>query len=341
MKAALLKEWNQLALVELDKPVPGANEALIRVELAGVCGSDITVYRGLHMTAKTPVVLCHEILGTIQALPAGYTGPFSVGERVAVNPVIACGTCAACRSGYANACANLKLLGIHVNGGFAEYTTASVDKLVKVAPDLPDEVAALSEPFAVGCHVNIRAGVGKQDTILVVGAGTIGLVVALTAREMGAAQVVISEVNPQRLEIARAFGFEVIDAGRENVPERAGVYTCGAGFDVVFDAAGAKATILQLPDLCRIGGRMISLGLSGAPYEFILGKVSFKEQTLIGSRLYSQAHFEAGVQILEALSHKYDMTAMVSDVLPLDQIGFALDQMMNGQNTGKILIRCH
>ena len=115
MKAAVLKNWLDLELCDIDLPVPGKDEALIKVKLAGVCGSDIVVYRGKHMTATVPTVLSHEILGTIETLPEGYTGPFKVGQRVLMNPIISCGECAACRRGLGHVCENLKLLGIHVD----------------------------------------------------------------------------------------------------------------------------------------------------------------------------------------------------------------------------------
>ena len=120
MKAAVLKNWLELELTDIPMPVPNENEALIKVKLAGVCGSDITVYRGKHMTATVPTVLSHEILGEIVTLPENYAGPFKVGQRVLMNPIISCGECAACKRGLTHVCENLKLLGIHVDGGFAE-----------------------------------------------------------------------------------------------------------------------------------------------------------------------------------------------------------------------------
>ena len=165
MKAAVLKNWLDLELCDIPVPVPGENEALIKVKRAGVCGSDITVYRGKHMTATVPTVLCHEILGTIESLPEGYDGKFKLGQRVLMNPIISCGKCAACQRGLPWVCENLKLLGIHVDGGFAEYTKVGVDKLVALDEDIPDEVAILGEPFAVGQHVMVNSQVQKGDKV--------------------------------------------------------------------------------------------------------------------------------------------------------------------------------
>ena len=118
MRAAVLKNWLNMEMCDIPMPVPAENEALIKIKLAGVCGSDMTVYRGKHMTATVPVVLGHEILGTIESLPEGYEGKFKLGQRVLMNPIISCGHCSACKHGLPWVCENLKLLGIHVNGGY-------------------------------------------------------------------------------------------------------------------------------------------------------------------------------------------------------------------------------
>jgi len=340
MKAALLEKWNDLKMADLELPVPGEQEALIRVLYGGVCGSDVTVYRGLHMTAQAPVVLCHEILGVIETLPENYRGELQIGQRVVINPIVSCGTCAACRAGIQNACENLKLLGIHKNGGFAEYTVAEVEKLIPAPENLTDELAVLAEPFAVGAHVSRRAGVHKNANVLVVGAGTIGLVVALCAQKLGARSVTISEINPDRIVLAQKLKLQTVNPISESLLERTRELTDETGFDIVIDAAGAKASLLQLPDLCRVGGTIMSLGLSGAPVEFILGKVSFREQTVIGSRLYSQQDFINGVKMLQELAAELPIQTIVSDVYPLKETTSAMEKMLTGKNTGKILIRC-
>lgn len=339
MKAALLKTWNELELADLPEPHPGQNEALIKVRCGGVCGSDITVYRGLHPTAVAPVVLCHEILGNIETLPEGYNGSLKIGDRVLMNPVIACEECAACKNGHENVCGSLKLLGIHVNGGFAEYTAVRVDSLVAVEPSIPDHIAVLGEPFAVAYHVTKRGGVAKGDKVLIIGAGTIGIVTALAAIGRGA-DVWVSELNTERIALANKLGINTINPAECEIFEQTKALTGGLGFDIVIDASGSKAGALLLPELCRIAGRIMSLGLSGAPCEFPLGKVSFKELTLIGSRLYSQEDFEAGVRMMEQMSRERDLSGVVSDVMPLAHVIEAIELMKSGKNKGKILIDC-
>ncbi len=340
MKAAVLKNWLDLELCDIPKPVPGDNEALIKVRLAGVCGSDIVVYKGKHMTATVPTVLSHEILGTIESLPAGYEGKFTVGQRVLMNPIISCGECSACKRGLTHVCENLKLLGIHVDGGFAEYTKVAVDKLVALDEDIPDDVAILGEPFAVGYHVMVRSQLQKGDTVFISGGATVGLYIAIFARAFGAGRVIISEINEARRQFVESMGIETINPSETDAMDLMRTVTGGGGFDMVYDTSGAAACTLQMPDLCRCGGKMMSLNLSGDAYQFIIGKVSFKEITLIGNRLYSQEDFEKGVRFVEDNWKELRLDRMVTDRLTLGEIEKALHMMLDGQNICKIIIDC-
>ena len=338
MKAAVLKNWLDLELCDIPMPVPNENEALIKVRLAGVCGSDITVYRGKHMTATVPTVLSHEILGTIESLPEGYNGKFSVGQRVLMNPIISCGECSACKRGLPWVCENLKLLGIHVNGGFAEYTKVGVDKLVALDEDIPDDVAILGEPFAVGQHVMVNSQIQKGDKIFISGGATVGLYIAIFARAAGAERVIISEINEPRRKFVESMGIETINPNEVDAMDLMREVTGGGGFDIVYDTSGAPACVLQMPDLCRCGGKLLSLGLSGDAYQFIIGKVSFKEIKLIGNRLYSQEDFEQGVRFVEDNWRELHLDRMVTDRLGLTEIDKAINMMINGDNICKIII---
>ena len=337
MKAAVLESWLNLQLKDIPIPIPGKDEALIKVIRAGVCGSDITVYKGKHMTATVPTVLSHEILGRIESLPEGYGGPFAVGQRVLMNPIISCGKCAACRRGLPHVCENLKLLGIHVDGGFAEYTKVAVDKLVAIGDDFPDEVAILGEPFAVGQHVMLNSNVQPGDKIFISGGATVGLYIAIFAKAAGAERVIISEINEPRRQFVESMGIETINPESTDVMALAQEITDG-GFDIVYDTSGAPSCILQMPDLCRCGGKLLSLGLSGDAYPFVIGKVSFKEIRLIGNRLYSQEDFEAGVRFLESNWKRLHLDRMVTDRLGLSEINRAFDMMLHGENICKIII---
>ena len=340
MKAAVLKSWLNMEMCDIPMPVPAEDEALIKIKLAGVCGSDMTVYRGKHMTATVPVVLGHEILGTIESLPQGYEGKFKLGQRVLMNPIISCGHCSACKHGLPRVCENLKLLGIHVNGGYEEYTTVDVDKLVAVREDTPDDIAILGEPFAVGIHVMVNSKVQKGDKIFISGGATVGLYIAILAKAAGAERVIISEINEPRRQFVESMGIETINPNEVDAMDLMREVTDGGGFDIVYDTSGAYSCILQMPDLCRCGGKLLSLGLSGDAYQFIIGKVAFKEITLVGNRLYSQEDFEEGVRFVEDNWQALHLDRMVTDRLPLSEAEKAVSMMINGDNICKIILNC-
>ncbi|MBQ2961255.1 MAG: alcohol dehydrogenase catalytic domain-containing protein [Oscillospiraceae bacterium] len=340
MRAAVLKSWLNMEMCDIPMPVPAENEALIKIKLAGVCGSDMTVYRGKHMTATVPVVLGHEILGTIESLPEGYEGKFKLGQRVLMNPIISCGHCSACKHGLPWVCENLKLLGIHVNGGYEEYTTVAVDKLVAVRDETPDDVAILGEPFAVGIHVMVNSKVQKGDKIFISGGATVGLYIAILAKAAGAERVIISEINEPRRQFVESMGIETINPNEVDAMDLMREVTDGGGFDIVYDTSGAASCILQMPDLCRCGGKLLSLGLSGDAYQFIIGKVAFKEITLVGNRLYSQEDFEEGVRFVEDNWQELHLDRMVTDRLTLSEAEKAVSMMINGDNICKIILDC-
>lgn len=343
MKAALLREWEKLNVIETEKPVPKLGQALLKVKYAGVCGSDITVYKGKHPTATAPIIVGHEILGTIEELNNEQKGNCGLkkGDRVAVYPLISCGICDACERGLKHVCKSLKLLGIHENGGYAEYVTADIKSLVKVSEKVSDKTAVLAEPFAVGFHVVKRSGLQIGDSVMVIGAGPIGIIIAFAARAAGASKILISEVNNKRISQAAKYGFDVVNPSEADINEKIKSYTGGRGFDKVFEVSGSKAGVLLTVDACTIGGTIVPLSLSGEAVPFILGKVSFKELKVVGSRVYTYSDFIGGVRLLEKLNDEYDLKDLISDEYELSDSQKAIDSMINGTNQGKIIIKLY
>ena len=357
MKAAYVYESEKMDIRELPVPQAGAGEALIEIVYAGVCGSDITMYRGQHPTARLPVVLGHEVFGIVREInaPKGATqsggasgshtsgshasGGIRPGDRVAAEPLLFCGECEACRQGFGNVCGKLRLLGLHLNGAYAQYVTAGVEKLVPIRTDIPDKLAALAEPFAVAYHVCARAGLRVGDDALIIGGGPIGNVVAVMAKAAGA-NVTVSEPNPVRRATVEALGLPSIDPVNGDMDELVAKKTGGAGFDVVIESSGSKAGILSTTALCKIHGTIVPMALAGTPVDFVLGQVSFKEQTVVGSRVYPFLHFKRGVETLEKLyaDGRQPLDPLISDIMPLGEAQKAVDMMIAGQNACKILL---
>ncbi|NOU85607.1 alcohol dehydrogenase catalytic domain-containing protein [Paenibacillus sp. LMG 31460] len=341
MKAAVLTNWENIEIQDVPVPELGEEECLIKVRYAGICGTDLHIYEGHHPTAKTPVTMGHEFVGTIEQINTKRETSFKIGDRVVVEPLISCGTCEACKEGNWHVCRSLKLLGIHTNGGFAEYLKASLAKVIKVDDALSDRLAAMTEPFAVGFHVNRRAGVKNGDRVLVIGGGPIGLIVGLVAREGGASQVVFSEIKPARVEQIHSFGFrDVINPAVEDGVKRANDLTAEEGFDIVIEVSGSQAGILFATQACRIRGTVVFVGFPGKLPQLNILQGIFKELTMMGSRVYTFGDFQKTVKMLGnmAASNTCDLEKLITDICPLEQLETSIQSMKAGKNNGKILI---
>jgi 2-desacetyl-2-hydroxyethyl bacteriochlorophyllide A dehydrogenase len=340
MKAAVLTEWNHIELQDLPMPEIGVGECLIRVTCAGVCGSDLHIYEGHHPTAVTPLVLGHEFVGVVEAIHPQTPTDVTAGDRVVVYPLISCGLCEACQQGNWHVCRDLKLLGIHTNGAFAQYVKVAAGKVIKVSHALPDRIAALTEPFAVGFHVNRRAGLKNGDTALVIGGGPIGLIVGMVARVGGAAQVVFSEINPARVELIQELGFTAVNPAEEDALARIRELSDDVGFDVVFEVSGSHSGLALVTQACRIRGTIVTVGFPSRKPELDVLQVIFKELTVVGSRVYTLSDFRKTVKMLENITagNLFELHKLVSDTRTLDDLETALRIMKEGKNRGKILI---
>lgn len=341
MRANVLTDWEQLKMQEVAVPVPREGEALIRVLYAGVCGSDITVYHHRHLTATVPRIMCHEILGIVEEIKTDKPMPYQKGDRVVVHPLGECGSCPACLDGDFHVCQDLRIMGLHMDGGFAEYVCAQTKRVFKVAEDIPNRAAILTEPLAVGFHACSRAEVKPGENVLVIGGGPIGILCGVCARYFGASKVVIAEVNEERLKLIRSFGFETIDSGKEDLCAAAGRMTGGYGFDKVFEASGSKAGALALADVTKIRGRAVMVGIPSVAREYQTNKLVLKEISLIGSRVHTLKNFERTVEMVEKLyrENQFDFEKMIAAEFPLEKLEEAILLQESGTKNGKILIR--
>jgi L-gulonate 5-dehydrogenase len=267
-----------------DPAAPGPGEVAIRVERAGICGSDMHILHGANPFAVYPRIIGHEFAGVVEALGDGVTC-LEVGRRVVVDPVVACGRCYACRVGRSNVCGNLQVFGVHRDGGFRSRLAVPVANCIPLPDDLPIGIAALAEPLSIAANVLTRTGISTDDTVLVYGAGTVGLTVLQVAKLHGA-RVVVADLDAARLERARDFGADVVIHSKlESVAERVAHENDGLGPTVVIDGAGVPAL---LEEACRVAspaGRIGILGFSTAPCNVSQQEIVKKELTLVGSRL--------------------------------------------------------
>ncbi len=209
MKAINLSEPWKIAVKELEKPVPKEGEALIRVISAGICGSDIGAFRGTNNLVSYPRIIGHELAGIIEQVPEDNPKGFKVGDKVIVDPYLYCGHCYPCSIGRTNCCTSLHVLGVHVDGGMAEYFCHPADMLVKMPEDMTWTDAAMAEPLTISLHGIHRGGLKAGEYCVIIGAGPIGLLAGMIAQAYGAHAIMLDLVQ-ERLDFAKGLGIEYV-----------------------------------------------------------------------------------------------------------------------------------
>ncbi|MFL5334685.1 MAG: Zn-dependent oxidoreductase [Geminicoccaceae bacterium] len=329
MVAVAVEKPHVLALQDIDVAEPGAGEILMRVERGGICGSDMHILHGSNPFAVYPRIIGHEFAGVIEALGRD-AGDLAVGDHVVVDPVVACGQCYPCRVGRPNVCANLEVFGVHRHGGFRDRLTVPAANVVKVAKALPLAIAALSEPFSIAANVLARTGCGPEDTVLIYGAGTVGLTVLQVAKLKGA-RCIVADIDTARLERAQAFGADrVLRSGTESVREAVAGENEGLGPTVVIDGAGVPALLLEAAAVASPAGRIGLLGFSGEPSPVVQRDIVRKELALFGSRLNRRLLPEV-VGWLE--TGRLKPAAMITQTFPAAEARAAFDLLENSPSS--------
>jgi len=321
-----------------DVPVPTTDqdEALIKISYAGVCGSDLTIYVGKHRRVRPPVILGHEFTGEIVEIKASNT-ELRPGDRVVVEPLLSCGVCYACKGGAYHVCERLRLIGVDVDGAFAEYVKVPIDRIYKVPDGLSMEDSALVEPVAVAVHAVRQSRLKLSDRAVVMGAGPIGLLVSQVARVVASVPVDLVEISPFRLELARKLGFDPIDAGTMDVQKEVLRRTAGRGADVLFDAAGVATTAMQHGALARIRGQVVMVAIPKEPLSVDLPSYAFKELALVGCRVYDADDYRAAISLVAG--GRIDVRSLISHILPLEQAKEGLELVKKAENSMKVLLR--
>jgi len=292
MKALVYEGPKTMNMRETDVPQPAEDEVLVRVATAGICGSELSGYLGHNSLRKPPLVMGHEFAGTIAAVGARVS-KFSAGDRVTANPLVSCGSCADCQAGHANLCASRSLIGAGRPGAFAEYVAVPERNVYALPDHLSFEQGALAEPFACAVRIARLARIKPEDSVLIVGAGPIGLLTLIAARIHGARSVAVMDLNAERLSIVKQLGGIAIpdaQALEQSKPAR--------GFDKAVDAVGLDATRQTCMQFARPGGRIVFSGLHAADSALPVNAAIRNELTLLGSFGYNPTDFDAAVQWL-------------------------------------------
>jgi len=316
LKAVVCTEPYRLDLVERTAPDFHDGEVLVRIRRVGLCGTDYHIYAGRQPFLSYPRVIGHELGGEVVQAPPG--SPFRPGQTVAINPYLSCGTCIACRKGKPNACTQIQVLGVHADGGMCELLSVP-ERAVIDATGLSFDQAAMIEFLAVGAHAVARAALRPQSRVAVVGAGPIGIGVAIFARLDGA-QVTLVDTRASRLEYAsKMFGFgDTVIAGPE-LAQTLAERSEGEMFDVVFDATGVLAAMRESLSFVAHGGTLVLVGVAIGDLSFSDPEFHKRETTLLGSRNALDADFARVISAVRDGSIDTDLLqthALTADELP-------------------------
>jgi threonine dehydrogenase-like Zn-dependent dehydrogenase len=298
MKALVWEAPRSMAMRDQPMPAAQSGEVLIRVRYAGICGSELSGYLGHNALRVPPLVMGHEFAGDIAALGAGVAG-LAEGQPVTVNPLLACGDCAFCTAGSHHLCVRRVLIGAHRPGAYAEYVAVPAAAVAPLPAALPLATAALAEPVAVAVRVGVLAGDVRGATVLVLGAGPIGLLVIQALRLRGAAEVFCADLAPERLAMAAELGAVALDPRAEDVAARVRAATGGLGAAVAVDAVGTAATRAACVAATRSAGTVILCGLHEEVGMLPAAEIIRREIVVRGSFAYSPADFRAALDLLE------------------------------------------
>ncbi|GFN22667.1 alcohol dehydrogenase catalytic domain-containing protein [Thermanaeromonas sp. C210] len=320
MKALYFLSPGQLELREVEKPEAGPGELIVKVAYAGVCGTDVRIYRGTK-AIPAPRIIGHEFSGTIAEVGPGVEG-WEVGSRVTVYPVIPCGTCYACRSGRPNICLNRTTIGYELDGAFAEYVKVPREAVgqghvIPLPPEVSLEEAAAAEPVAAAFHGIRRSRLSPGQDVCIMGAGPIGLYHLQLAFWRGARQVIVSEPQEERRNLALRFGATVAVAPEE-VKAAVGEVTGGAGVDVVFIDVGIPAIIREAVSLAKKGGTCVLFAgcPAGSTAEIDPNEIHYREVDLIGSSASTPGNLATVLRL--AARNFIDIKSTIGHILDLE-----------------------
>lgn len=298
MKAIVIPEAGKVEFTSVDEPVCGTDQVILQVDFAGLCGSDMNTYQGLNPLVSYPRIPGHEIGGTIVSTGADVPAAFAPGLRAIVIPYMNCGTCAACRRKRFNACQFNQTLGVQRDGGLCERIAITHDKLI-LNETLPTAHLALVEPLTVGFHAAGRATIAADDTVVVIGAGMIGIGAVLAAKERGATVIVV-EVSDDKRESVVALGAKhVINPMVDDVSATLEKVTGRPAADVVIEAVGRPSTYRQAIDLVDYAGRVVFIGYAKEDVPLDTKYFNLKELDMFGSRNATRADFDDVIKYLE------------------------------------------
>jgi len=321
-RANLIQPKNMIVETAPD-PVPGPGEIRLKIETCGVCGSDIHAYYGEHPFIQCPIAPGHEFSGRVDMLGPGVTG-FAIGQPVTAEPSLVCGECENCRAGKYNICEKLTVIGCQSDGGFAEYLNVPAKKVVPLTEGMTFEQGSFVEPLAVGVHALRLAPITPDTRLLILGAGTIGLVHLLAARAWGVKEITVTDRIASKLDLALEVGAKhVVDVSKTSLTDFAQkTYGKEMAFDVAVECVGVAGTVRDAILTLKKGGTLVVVGVFPKEVPVNLGLVQDHEIDMVGSLMYTMDDFLEARNLIG--SGRAPIDPLISARYPLEQIPQAM-----------------
>ena len=341
MKALLYTKPYCLEYSDFPDPAAGDDEVLINVKACGICGSDVHGFTGKTGRRIPPLIMGHEAAGVVEETGENVKG-FEKGDRVCFDSTVYCNKCQPCRKGLYNRCEKRQVLGVSTpefkrHGAFAVYVAVHWWIVSKIPDNMSFVQSALLEPASIGTHAANRAPISTDDTVVVIGAGTIGLFILQAARLRGAAKVIVADINEFRLEVAKKLGADkAINPLKFDLRETIFKETKNRGADVTFEAVGYAQTFLDGVSITKTGGHLVAVGNLEKAAEFNLQELVARELTFTGSYA-SSGEFRDCIDLVA--SGKINVEPLISDVLPLKDGPGAFERLLKAEeNLLKIVL---
>ena len=335
MKALIYAGPKQAEVREVAEPQAVEGAVKIAVKYCGVCGSDIGIFLGTHPRAKAPLIFGHEFLGVVEEDGK----KFKKGDRVVTYPLLSCGHCRACREGNKHVCNTLGLIGIDTDGGMCETMYVKEDVMFKVPEGVSDKAAVTVEPLAVIVHALHMVDFQARETAVVIGAGPIGILTGIALLACGAEKVYISDIFEKRRALAKELGMIPVNPNKESLKDIVLEGTDGEGCDVLFECSGSPSAAIEMTEITRVRGRICMTAVHKKPHEVDLRQLNFKEQLLIGTRVYTQEEFGQAIRFTEDIQEQLEK--VVSHVVPLSEAPKVFDMIADPDcGTCKVVVDC-
>lgn len=338
MKAlSKLKAEPGIWMTDVEKPSMGPNDLLIRIKKTAICGTDVHIYNWDDWSQKTipvPMVVGHEFVGEVVDMGQEVQG-FGVGDRVSGEGHITCGHCRNCRAGRRHLCRNTYGVGVNRAGAFAEYLVIPAFNAFKLPDDISDDLAAIFDPFGNAVHTALSFDLVGED-VLITGAGPIGIMAAAVAKHCGARNVVITDINDYRLDMARKMGAtRAVNVSKENLKDAMDELGMTEGFDVGLEMSGVPVAFNDMLDKMNHGGKIAMLGIPPGDMAIDWNQVIFKGLVLKG--IYGREMFETWYKMSSLIQSGLDLTPIITHHYKVDDFQKGFDMMCSGQS-GKVIL---